>query len=71
MSIEIEATYEGGILKPDHPLPLEELQRVKLVVEQDVTRARASYGTIGWKGDLGILRKIAIEPEYGVQEFRS
>jgi predicted DNA-binding antitoxin AbrB/MazE fold protein len=68
MSIEIEATYEGGILKPDHPLPLEEHQRVKLVVEQDTSRARANYGIIGWKGDPEILRKIAIEPEFGVQE---
>jgi predicted DNA-binding antitoxin AbrB/MazE fold protein len=62
MSIEIEATYEGGILKPDHPLPLEEHQRVKLVVEHEVSRARASYGVIGCKGDPEILRKIAIEP---------
>lgn len=68
MSIEIEATYEGGMLKPDHPLPLEEHQRVKLVVEQDVSHARASYGIIGWKGDPEILRKIGIEPEFGVQE---
>ena len=68
MSIEIEATYEDGMLKPDHPLPLEEHQRVKLVVEQDVSRARAAYGIIGWKGDPEILRKIAIEPEFGIQE---
>jgi predicted DNA-binding antitoxin AbrB/MazE fold protein len=68
MSIEIEATYEGGILRPDRPLPLEEHQRVKLVVEQDVSRSRANYGIIGWKGDSETLRKIAIEPEYGVQE---
>ncbi len=33
MSIEVEATYEGGVLKPDQPLPLEEMQRVKVVVQ--------------------------------------
>jgi predicted DNA-binding antitoxin AbrB/MazE fold protein len=68
MSIEIEATYEDGMLKPDHPLPLEEHQRVKLVVEQDVSHARASFGIIGWKGEPEILRKIAIEPEFGIHE---
>ena len=33
MSIEVDATYENGVLKPDRPLPLEEHQRVKVVVE--------------------------------------
>ena len=68
MTIEIEATYENGMLKPDRPLPLEEHQRVKVVVEEEVSHARRSYGVIGWKGDPEVLRKIAIDPEFGIQE---
>ena len=32
MSIVVEATYEGGILKLDKPLPLDEHARVRLTV---------------------------------------
>ena len=33
MSLEIDATYEDGVLKPDQPLPLAEHQRVKVTVQ--------------------------------------
>jgi predicted DNA-binding antitoxin AbrB/MazE fold protein len=68
MPFEIDAVYENGTLKPDHPLPLEEHQRVKIVVQEDTTVARRSYGIIGWKGDPEVIRNIALEPEAGVQE---
>ena len=32
MSIVVEATYEGGMLKLDKPLPLDEHARVRLTV---------------------------------------
>ncbi len=32
MSIEVDAIYEGGMLKPDRQLPLAEHQRVRIVV---------------------------------------
>lgn len=32
MTITVEATYEGGVLKPAEPLPLAELQRVEIVI---------------------------------------
>ncbi len=68
MSFEIEAVYENGTLKPDHPLPLEEHQRVKIVVQEETTVARRSYGIIGWKGDPEVVRKIGLNPEAGVLE---
>ena len=68
MSIEVEATYVNGMLKPDRPLPLEEHQRVKVLVEQEVSHARRSYGIIGWTGDPEVVRKVAVEPEFGIQE---
>jgi predicted DNA-binding antitoxin AbrB/MazE fold protein len=68
MSIEVEATYENGVLKLDRPLPLEEHQRVKVVVQQGLSHARRSYGVIGWNGDPEVIRKIALEAEFGIQE---
>ena len=67
MSLEVEATYENGVLKPDRPLPLGEHQRVKITVCQP-GGARSSYGLIGWTGDVEVLRKIALDDEFGVLE---
>jgi predicted DNA-binding antitoxin AbrB/MazE fold protein len=33
MSLEVEATYEGGVLKLDMPLPLEDHERVTVTVK--------------------------------------
>jgi predicted DNA-binding antitoxin AbrB/MazE fold protein len=68
MSIETEAVYENGALKLDHALPLEEHQRVKISIETKTTVARQSYGIIGWTGDPEAVRKIALQPELGIQE---
>ena len=68
MSIETEAVYENGALKLDHALPLEEHQRVKISIETKTTVARQSYGVIGWTGDPEAVRKIALQPEHGIQE---
>jgi predicted DNA-binding antitoxin AbrB/MazE fold protein len=34
VSIEVEAVYEGGVLKPVRDLPLEEHQLVKIIVQE-------------------------------------
>ncbi len=68
MSIETEAVYENGALRLDHPLPLEEHQRVKVVIETVTTVARQNYGIIGWTGDPEVVWKLALEPEQGALE---
>jgi predicted DNA-binding antitoxin AbrB/MazE fold protein len=68
MAIEVEAVYENGILKLDHPLPLAERQRVKVLVRQQPTIAQKTYGIIGWKGDPEVVRRIANDPEFGIEE---
>jgi predicted DNA-binding antitoxin AbrB/MazE fold protein len=68
MSLEIDATYENGVLKPDAALPLQERQRVKVTVHEETSRIRRSYGLMGWTGDPEILRKIAEDDEFSVLE---
>jgi predicted DNA-binding antitoxin AbrB/MazE fold protein len=68
MLMEVEATYENGVLKLDKPLPLQENQRVKVTVQPGVTTAELTYGLIGWKGDPNVVRRIALDPEFGIQE---
>ena len=68
MSFEVEAVYVGGVLKPERPLPLEEHQRVRVVVNGLAGVARGAYGIIGWQGDAEELRKLALDPEFGAAE---
>ncbi len=68
MSIEIQAIYENGVLKPEQPLPLAEHQRVTVIVQDKPSVARSAYGAIGWKGDVDVVRKIASETEFGSTE---
>jgi predicted DNA-binding antitoxin AbrB/MazE fold protein len=68
MSLQVEATYEDGVLRPDQPLPLAEKQRVTVVVQAEISRAKRSYGLIGFKGDPEIVRKIALDSEFGVAD---
>lgn len=51
MALEIEATYENGILKLDQELPLEKGQRVRVTVHKPSGRAKASAGIFPWQGD--------------------
>jgi predicted DNA-binding antitoxin AbrB/MazE fold protein len=37
MTITVDATYEGGVLKPAQPLPLSEHEKVRVTVEQQPT----------------------------------
>ena len=65
MSIEFQAVYENGLLRPEHPLPLAEGQRVRLTIESKAELLRQNYGIIGWKGDPEIVRRAALDPEVG------
>ncbi|MGH7136043.1 MAG: antitoxin family protein [Pirellulales bacterium] len=66
----IEAVYEAGVLKPDRPLPLAERQRVQISIVPADNRVRATAGMFGWKGDAETLERIAMDPEFSVEESR-
>ena len=61
MGLEVEATYENGVLKLDKPLPLDEHARVVVSIQakSDVaahgTGIRQSAGLIPWQGDPDAL----------------
>ena len=50
MSFQIEATYEDGVLKLDEVPPLKEHVRVIAAIQPQTSRARQSFGLIGWTG---------------------
>jgi predicted DNA-binding antitoxin AbrB/MazE fold protein len=51
MSLEVRATYENGVLKPDNPLPLSEHERVTVSIRSQSSDIRQSAGLIPWDGD--------------------
>ena len=72
MSVTIEATYEDGVLKPKQPLPLEEHAKVRITIDEEAawrtSRVRATYGLLGWIGDAETVRRVALDPEFGIHE---
>ena len=68
MAIIVEATYEDGVLKPTEPLPLGEHQRVQITIHAEINPVRASFGLLGWTGDAETVRRVALDPEFGIEE---
>lgn len=68
MSLEIDAIYENGVLKLDGPLPLDEKQRVHVTIQVKPSRVKQSYGLIGWKGAAKEIDRVALDPEFGIEE---
>ena len=68
MAIVVEATYENGVLKPAQPLPLAEHEKVEITVDTALSRVEATFGLLGWKGDAETVRRVALDPEFGLEE---
>lgn len=70
MSLEIEATYENGVLKPDQPLPLKDHERIVLTIRSKTDRVEESYGLVAFSGDAAALEYLAhsAENDVGGQE---
>jgi predicted DNA-binding antitoxin AbrB/MazE fold protein len=63
MNLEIEAVYENGVLKLQQPLPLAELQVIRVTVHLPPSRAERSAGLIHWTGSVEDLEYLAESPE--------
>jgi predicted DNA-binding antitoxin AbrB/MazE fold protein len=68
--LTIDAIYANGVLKPSQPLPLQENERVQVTIRTAVERVRATAGLIGWTGDAETVERIALDPEFGIEEAR-
>lgn len=68
MAITVEAVYENGMLKPVEPLSLTERQRVQITVHTAVSRVESTFGLLGWKGDAETVQRVALDPEFGIEE---
>ena len=66
MALTVEASYEGGVLRPKEPLPQKEHEQVRLTIEPAVTWAERTAGMLQWTGDPAILRQIAEDDEFGI-----
>jgi predicted DNA-binding antitoxin AbrB/MazE fold protein len=67
-ALVVEAVYENGVLKPAHALPLAEHEKVQITINSQPSRVRATAGMFGWKGDAETLERIAMDPEFGIEE---
>jgi predicted DNA-binding antitoxin AbrB/MazE fold protein len=68
MAIVVDATYEGGVLKPAEALPLGEHEKVRVTIESEASWAERTAGMLQWTGDPEVLRRIAEDDEFGVLE---
>jgi predicted DNA-binding antitoxin AbrB/MazE fold protein len=63
MPITIEATYEGGVLKPSQPLALAEKQRITVTIHETRQGHRQGFGLVRWTGSIKDLDYLIDEVE--------
>ncbi len=68
MSLTVEAVYENGVLKPAVPLPFKEHEKVRVTIEQGDSPLVRAYGIMGWTGDAETIERIALDPEFLLEE---
>ncbi len=68
MSLTVEAVYENGVLKLAQPLPLKEHERVQITIQSRTGTPADLYGIVGWAGDHETLERIALDPEFLLEE---
>ena len=49
MTINVDAVYEDGVLKPERPLALKEKSRVRVTIEAEEAPAAKDDDPTGWK----------------------
>ena len=63
MNMTVEATYENGVLRLDEPLPLKDLERVRVTVDRGASWVQETAGLIRWTGSVESLERLAMDPE--------
>jgi len=67
MPRNIEAVYEGGVLKPLSPLKLKEHEKVRITLEEGESVVRATSGMFSGLDD-STINEIALSPEFLPEE---
>jgi predicted DNA-binding antitoxin AbrB/MazE fold protein len=71
VSITIKASYHNGVLQPDQPLPLDENEKVTVVVTRAESRIRAAAARLRFNADPELIRLVAVDPQlrFGDEEW--
>lgn len=59
MSITVEAVYENGVLKLSQPMPLKDLEKVRVTIVPELSWAERSSGLLKWTGQPEVLQQVA------------
>jgi len=65
MTIDVDAVYEDGVLKPEHPLALKEKSKVHVTIVAKAEESTASDDPTGWKAAdelIGFIKDGPKEP---------
>lgn len=65
MSLEIEATYENGVLKPSQALPLQEGQQVTILIKPSGSAVKRFVGSVPWQGNREEFDRWLNDPDEG------
>ncbi|TMQ30265.1 MAG: DUF104 domain-containing protein [Planctomycetota bacterium] len=68
MGLEIEATYEKGILRLPRQLPLADGVQVTITIHAPGQGVKKGYGLFPWQGTHEELEHLALDPEFGPEE---
>lgn len=63
MSLEIEVTYENGVLKPSQELPLQDGQRITITIKSADSAVKRFCGSLRWTRDPEELRSYLNDPD--------
>ncbi len=63
MSLEFEATYQDGVLKPAQALPLQEGETVQLSILRPGSAAKRLCGSLRWTRDPEELHRYLNDPD--------
>jgi len=67
MPRNIEAVYEGGVLRPLSPLKLKEHEKVRITLEEGESLVRVSSGMFSGLDD-NLIEEVALSPEFLPEE---
>lgn len=65
VSLEVEATYENGVLKPSQELPLQEGEKVTIVIQPSGSSVKRFVASVPWPGIREEFDRWLNDPDEG------